>query len=1090
MAYIKLVRGAPVFQIPDDQRVDINSAHQMETISRNAFFGAGLIAAEYAFAIKIDIQRLLELGGNEIIFEVRQEGEGNRTVYKAGIGDIQLQSKLAMNRAKYLQLLGFGDPDYAGGKIKSSISVDEILKNPKYVDSMEQRVGAIDTVSVTRESAENIIQSALVTRNDLGFERFGLTQTVFEGQQDSEDLPRNSEGEINWQELTAEDVANMTDERLNAVSSVALASIKAAGSSGLELGRALYSIPSDVKIFVKDLFLPTYQAESFLDRGLISGLNVVSMTGLSGDRPYESIAVNGEEVSREDYLGPDLDLANRFIELREDPNFLCATPIDGENSANYEASWTLKDLDGLEIDSISYPFSSAAMIADYIETELEPPRVTVTQDLGPTEEPAISISIENRNDINLAFLVEVTIHGYGAAEHLPSDDLGHVLSRAVTDIQIDRFSIILDPNLLNLEQATNQVRAESNIPDPVKNSCILANSEIDFTPFFRNIVAEYTSAVRRKALNFEGGARASLNGFALHLEKALHPPAGSRVGVNVHFMNPLSHNPFGETPASPENIIHSTSCLLNIVNPNAGHGAGDGAGNGGEPEGAGNGAEGGEGGEGGGAAELIITPGCDELFAHSVETTAEDGGRIVVSLSPNTSPNNLSAFTRMRVVRDVVGDGGMKSYCEGNETIIRPFENRDWWTMSECTGQIIRFEDFVQRNQRYRYDIQLADSCGNFLTYQSFLFSQRIQNTNISPIPNVGVGELQILQGSRAASISFMVSGRIEGDANFQLLKDLLDQAGQSEFFSDDIAENVELMQGLLCYEITRTSMTNGSSNSFGIYRGPRAFFKDTPEVCRMKGIPPANPQSDYTYDIHAYIAKGQEAFSSSRRLVVDTPTGNRINVSGYTGLDEFGNQLPDEQQNSIVGRTSYIPAPNGFVPTGVRRYMNVNGTKPSTVSGEGFMTSLEATNSRAEPYYRLGLTTTLDMNDIVRSGFSKYDVYAVFKTGTGNTGAVLIRSHTTPRLSVAIRKSEVWESTPIGTTSFRFKVVAVNRNGQVMSVVDSENTISSPALTANLSEPVIPNPFAGPVIREDATAPAATRRIPRRPRRTDRRRR
>ena len=547
--------------------------------------------------------------------------------------------------------------------------------------------------------------------------------------------------------------------------------------------------------------------------------------------------------------------------------------------------------------------------------------------------------------------------------------------------------------------------------------------------------------------------------FWRFINAMLNPPAGSTISYSIYFISPLASN-LHFFDGIMDNIFASQNFTVTFtgdanneeqqVDAVLEDAAGDG-----------DVGDGGAAGEGVDGSPLMLRDG-RQPFSLQINPL-EDG---FVNLQINAlNQNTLTTrgFTRARITRDVVGDFGFKSYCPGNRTILPAQADRSFFRIGELLGETMQIQDQIMPNIRYRYDIELADSCFEYATYQSVLYSNIQSSVIFLRTPTIDVNPPDIRQSTSSAQVSFSVNGSWpRGGDSIQMLVDALSAVGQGEWYQEQIEEQRALLNSLICFEIIRTNLTNGDSWSFGIYRGPNCDFVDAPETCRSRRIPPMNPRSDYVYEINTFVAKGEIAFSNAARTTVN-PQGLSV---GHLGLqrDPMGNILPDPQQSNLIGQDSYVPGPLGFWPTGRRHYLNVSGVAPTTPSGE-LISSVGVENFFATSHYTLNLAFSRKTSGL---GYCKVDVYCLY-THQGLPSSAFFDSWPIPstdqpnsHTSLSINKNKVFNRIPVFASSVRFKVVAVNAYGQVIDTGESR-TIRVPLSAAGTgSEPIIEDSFLG----------------------------
>lgn len=1005
MGYFKINRGKPIFSLPDGNVARVLNARQegsytssTDPLHIDSLTNSGVIYSEYAFAVLIDFKRAIDLGGSSIKFSVKERKEAS--VYKTGITDIVYTKKHADTRVTLLRSLGLGNKQSPvrgeWQQYKSDISLSDLMKNKRYeLDDPAGLLTSSTFLSSTAEDAAKLIEDEINGRREV------IRQADLESTFSDNDIPTDQFGRINWANLTPDDLASFDDETLSSLASAALASIGAAGQTGIERGRTVYMVPDQVSVHSADMYW-------------------------------------APKIPNE----PPTELSRLIEELENDVSMV---RVDNKPKI---AQWELYNSAGILLDSFSYEFNSVELLDAYFATSLSTPDTQISYSF-PTgdmdSETEISINTRNGNDIALEYIIGVEIEGIA--------DIGNdqiLTLQTATGIRKKENSniLLLRPSHIysKLARIIPQFR-----PNPVG---LLPPGEVeDVSRFFKSIIK-----IGIHALAMSGDQ--SYQQIVNILMSILVPKPDTAITYHVYYASPMILETTGDIVS---NAFSSISFPMNFANAtNEVEESRDEQVIGNIDSGLG-GFSGGLGGDGSNIvnAPHTIIPAVNKPFSmHISQVDQSDPGLVRLTLRSLAPPSTMSQnFTNARIIRDVVGDSGFESYCDGNRVILRPSNSTLQWDINRfCSGEL-SIEDRLMPNIRYRYDIELADTCFEYAVYQSQLFTMTDSSVDYKIKPLIEINALSVNQGPDQAAVSFRIDGSFSNDS-LQTLVDALIASGQGELYSNEINEQRGQLNSLICYEVVRNNLSNGDSASFGIYRGPRTSFVDTPVACRAKGIPPLNPASDYVYDVNIFVAKGEIAFSNVGRTTVDPITGLSI-FHTVIQRDAQGNELPNAQQYSLLGQNSYVPGPDGFWPTGRRRHINISGTAP-VARMDTALKSVTVQYTRGDSCYNIVA---------IPDATSHYnvDIYCMYRYA-GNEYATFYDkwplTGDQPR-TMRVIKTRLWDLVPVTTSAFNFKLVVTNSYGQVVdtAVTDRITIPLLPSPAGLLEEPVIPDAFIGQIV-------------------------
>jgi len=1018
MGFFKINRGDPVFSMPGSSRVRVTGIRQEGSLvprGPGEYPNAGVVFVTYSFAVKISFSRALQLGATSVTFSVKKKSGNN--VYKTGMGEIIYSKNNADARVRLMHILGMGNVHSQAPYYGVDVSLSDLMKNKDFENNLAEGLAGANTfLSVSEQSAIDLIGAELASRDTATTERSSLTPGL--AALNASKIPQSPSGEINWNEISPEDLAQMSDEALGRLASCIAGSINESGSTGLEIGRTIYRIDDQVSVYSAEMY-------HFTDG--------IDMSAIQG-------TLLGDTVRR----------------LETDPNIINISTV---STTPIEAEWILYNAAGIELDRFSYEVQPRGLLDSFYSSDLTAPTATISYDAlpGPSDQVrSVSLNVQNNCPVAMNYLV--TIASDGTFDDI---DLGSIPINGISILPNN--TILIDINAAYASSWPSDVHAQAP-------GLIAPDSSQDITAPLNHILQ-----IIGQITDTPGG---SLIGLKNLISRILSPPAGSTISYSIYFPSPLagannaraldtsiSSKNFtitftGEGDEEEEqrndNLIQALPSTLAAWGGNITASAGL-------------------------IRPAIIIPGVDKPFMFNVQQGNNGAVRINVRTIPQSAIIARS-FTRARITRDVVGDSGMQSYCSGNRVILRPFSNREYWSIEEFVGGAVQIDDVIMPNTRYRYDIELADSCYEYSTYLSILHSNINSSVlNLRP-PLVEISNQSSTQSAGSSLTSFDITGTFglgPDSGGFQLLVDALRNAGQSSLYQANINEQRDQLNSLIAYEIIRTNLSNGEVHSFGIYRGPSSTFVDSLASCRARRLPPLNSLSDYVYEISIFIAKGEDAFPQSSRMTRELETGLKVEHRGIM-RDATGNELPNPQQFGLAGQDKYVPGPTGFWPVGRRHYININGTAPAVPTGR-LLGPIRAQDISTTGYYNLCVEILRDPASIAK--YCKIDVYCLYTiTGKGTkTNAVFCESWPIAgspcRREYSIDKNKLWDRIPISASSLRFKVVAVSELGQVIDIGETQDSMSVPLETLfTLSEPVILDSFMGqrvfPIINPHSETP------------------
>ena len=182
----------------------------------------------------------------------------------------------------------------------------------------------------------------------------------------------------------------------------------------------------------------------------------------------------------------------------------------------------------------------------------------------------------------------------------------------------------------------------------------------------------------------------------------------------------------------------------------------------------------------------------------------------------------------------------------------------------------IFFEDTTVKEGRiYQYTIEFIYKDGNVENAANNLVIEYCPV--VSNIVQLEVSEPEVVDQGDEFDVNFTIEKDIietQGD----LIKSFLQEQGLLGEFQEQVIENRDTLQNLFAVRVTRTNVSTGELEDFGIVSSQQ--FSDK-RFGRVRSVKPLEPGFDYRYNITAHAREPETLFSTLKKIV--TP---RTNVS------------------------------------------------------------------------------------------------------------------------------------------------------------------------------------------------------------------
>jgi len=145
----------------------------------------------------------------------------------------------------------------------------------------------------------------------------------------------------------------------------------------------------------------------------------------------------------------------------------------------------------------------------------------------------------------------------------------------------------------------------------------------------------------------------------------------------------------------------------------------------------------------------------------------------------------------------------------------------------------------------------------------------------MSNVATAVISEPQIIQQASGLDVTFSVTFNVLNQGSEQVRKFISEQGLLSEFQSD-ITNDKEKLNRLFAYGVTRTNLTSGDVESFGIVDSKE--FSDR-GFGISKNIKPLDPGAEYRYTVKVYFRNPETLFPKLERVVSSSINSNQSYV-------------------------------------------------------------------------------------------------------------------------------------------------------------------------------------------------------------------
>jgi hypothetical protein len=236
----------------------------------------------------------------------------------------------------------------------------------------------------------------------------------------------------------------------------------------------------------------------------------------------------------------------------------------------------------------------------------------------------------------------------------------------------------------------------------------------------------------------------------------------------------------------------------------------------------------------------------------------------------------------------------------------------------------------VNLNNVYEYRVDLLYKNGTVATIPNILQVEfdplEVSNALLN------VTNIRTEQNGNNIDIKFKVEYQLQ-EENFELFRKLLKEQNLLAEYQEEISFSRDRIQTFLSYGVTRTNLTTGRIEDFGIIN--TNDFSDVNQG-RAKNVTPLNPQNRYRYTLTLYVRSPDSLLEDLRRTAYyDVVAGKSSNVPTSTTVEyqfspfKWFNPLAIKTGN-LISQDKYaeIPLAQGYVAD--RKYVDVNVAQDS----------------------------------------------------------------------------------------------------------------------------------------------------------------
>jgi hypothetical protein len=117
--------------------------------------------------------------------------------------------------------------------------------------------------------------------------------------------------------------------------------------------------------------------------------------------------------------------------------------------------------------------------------------------------------------------------------------------------------------------------------------------------------------------------------------------------------------------------------------------------------------------------------------------------------------------------------------------------------------------------------------------------------------------------------VTFRIESKLV-DSNLDVVKNLLEKQGMSQYFFDNILNERDKLKKLIAHQVTRVNLTTGQRESFGVVTSE--FFTDS-ELGKINSVQPLKSGYRYRYDVNTLLRAPETLFESIDKSAVDPVT-------------------------------------------------------------------------------------------------------------------------------------------------------------------------------------------------------------------------
>lgn len=189
-------------------------------------------------------------------------------------------------------------------------------------------------------------------------------------------------------------------------------------------------------------------------------------------------------------------------------------------------------------------------------------------------------------------------------------------------------------------------------------------------------------------------------------------------------------------------------------------------------------------------------------------------------------------------------------------------------------------------------------------------------------IADIQITDLKISYENSRPEASFNISSKIF-DTSLDQIKSLLEKQGIIQYFENEIKLERDSFKKLLCYKITRSNLTTGEKENFGILTD--SFFSDS-ESRKINAVSFLNVKNQYRYDVSLLVRAPETLLKQHIKTVKDKTTGKEYTFSPAKFLH------PAALQQGTIGESNVHSVRNGkddFLFGEIGSYASVNVSFP-----------------------------------------------------------------------------------------------------------------------------------------------------------------